>query len=175
MARARRARWWRPLRKGLIRKLVIDKHVPMDPAVFKGTLFEYGNVGHYAGRGRDLVPERRGRGQLRNDPALYKTLRRPSYETFVADDDTFSMVTTERVIYDYITPGHISPKASVLTPGTLEDQVDKQGYKGWNVPGWDRGPLQVGKRRGPVPWRRLVQPAGRGCRLPPALGRSVAG
>jgi hypothetical protein len=26
----------------------------------------------------------------------------------------------------------------VLIPGTLEYAVDKQGYQGWNVPGWDK-------------------------------------
>jgi EthD domain len=122
---------------GLVRKLVIDKHVPMDPAVFKGTLFEFGNVGHYAGveeiwfRGVDDL------ATLRRDPTLHRILR-SSYDDFVDPEDTFAMVTTERVVYDFITPGHISPKASVLTPGTLEYEVDKQGYFGWNEPGWDR-------------------------------------
>lgn len=23
-------------------------------------------------------------------------------------------------------------------PGTLERRVDKQGHRGWNVPGWDK-------------------------------------
>jgi hypothetical protein len=123
--------------KGLIRKLVIDKHVPMDPAVLKGTLFEFGNVGHYAGVEEIWFRTVEDAAKLRKDPALHATLR-AGYETFVADDDTFSMVTTERVIYDFITPGHVSPKASVLIPGTLEYEVDKQGYTGWNVPGWDK-------------------------------------
>lgn len=122
---------------GLIRKLVIDKHVPMDPAVFKGTLFEFGNVGHYAGVEEIWFSSVEDLATLRRDPALYEALR-AGYDTFVAGDDTFSMVTTERVIYDFITPGHISPRASVLVPGTLEYEVDKQGYKGWNVPGWDK-------------------------------------
>jgi hypothetical protein len=122
---------------GLIRKLVIDKHIPMDPAVFKGTLFEFGNVGHYAGVEEIWFRSVEDLATLRRDPALYDALR-SSYDTFVADDDTFSMVTTERVIFDFITPGHISPKASVLMPGTLEFAVDKQGYTGWNVPGWDK-------------------------------------
>ncbi len=123
--------------KGLIRKLVIDKHVPMDPAVFKGTLFEFGNVGHYAGVEEIWFRTVEDLAMLRTSPDLYRTLR-ASYETFVADDDTFSMVTTERVIYDFFTPGHVSPKASVLVPGTLEYAGDKQGYRGWNVPGWDK-------------------------------------
>jgi hypothetical protein len=123
--------------EGLIRKLVIDKHVPMDPAVFKGTLFEFGNVGHYAGVEEIWFRTVEDAATLRKDPGLCTALS-ASYDSFVAGDDTFSMVTTERVVYDFITPGHISPKASVLVPGTLEYNVDKQGYKGWNVPGWDK-------------------------------------
>jgi hypothetical protein len=123
--------------KGLIRKLVIDKNVPMDPAVFKGTLFEHGNVGHYAGVEEIWFRSVEDVAKLRKDPVLCGALR-ASYESFVDAADTFSMVTTERVIYDFITPGHISPKASVLVSGTLEHAVDKQGYKGWNVPGWDK-------------------------------------
>ncbi len=122
---------------GLVRKLVIDKHVPMDPAVFKGTLFQFGNVGHYAGVEEIWLRSVADIARLRQDPAIYQALK-TGYDAFVAGDDTFSMVTTERVIYDFITPGRISPKASVLVPGTLEYEVDKQGYKGWNVPGWDK-------------------------------------
>jgi EthD domain len=122
--------------RGLIRKLVLDRHVPMDPAVFKGTLFEWGNVGHYAGVEEIWFRNLEDVARLRRDPALYQPLR-ASYDAFVDPEDTFSMVTTERVIYDFITPGHLSPKASVLVPGTLEYEVDKQGYSGWNIPGWD--------------------------------------
>jgi len=123
--------------KGLIRKLVIDKHVSMDPAVFKGTLFEYGNVGHYAGVEEIWFKTVEDVARLRSDPELYQALR-ASYDTFVLADDTFSMVTTERVIRDTITPGHVLPEPAVLVPGTLEYLVDKHGYKGWNIPGWDK-------------------------------------
>jgi EthD domain len=122
---------------GLIRKLVIDKHVPMDPSVFKGTLFEFGNVGHYAGVEEIWFRDVNDLATLRRAPALCKVLR-DGYDTFVAEDDTFSMVTTERVVYDFITPDHTSPRASVLIPGTLEYEVDNQGYHGWNIPGWDK-------------------------------------
>ena len=116
---------------------MIDKHVPMDPAGFKGTLFEYGHVGHYAGVEEIWFRSVQDVARLRSDPVQYAALR-AGYDTFVDEDDTFSMVTTERVVYDFITPGHISAQASVLTPGTLEYQVDKQGYYGWNVPGRHR-------------------------------------
>ena len=54
---------------------------------------------------------------------------------FVADEGTFSMVTTERVIYDYSVPGKESPLPAVLRSGTLEGLIDAQGYKSWNVSG----------------------------------------
>jgi hypothetical protein len=123
--------------KGLVRKLLIDTHVPMDPAVFEGTLFQYGNVGYYSGVEEIWFRSVEDLVKLRQDPALCEALR-ASYDTFVEEHDTFSMVTTERIVYDYLTPGHISPKASVLIPGTLEAAVDKQGYRGWNIPGWDK-------------------------------------
>jgi hypothetical protein len=44
------------------------------------------------------------------------------------------MVTTERVVFDYATPGISMPKPAVLTPGTLESMIDAQGYVGFNVP-----------------------------------------
>ena len=124
--------------KGLVRKLVLDTSVPMDPVVFKGTLFEFGHVGHYAGIEEIWFDTVEDVARLRQDSELYKTLR-AGYDSFVAEEDTFSMVTTERVICDYITPGHISPAPAVLVPGTLEHMVDKHGYKGWNIPGWDEG------------------------------------
>lgn len=123
--------------KGLIRKLVIDKHVEMNPAVFKGTLFEFGHVGHYAGVEEIWFRSVEDVSRLRKDPELCSALR-ASYGTFVLEDDTFSMVTTERVIRDTFTPGHVMPEPAVLTPGTLEYLVDKQGYRGWNIPGWDK-------------------------------------
>lgn len=123
--------------EGLIRKYVIDPQVPMDPAVFKGTLFERGNVGHYAGVEELWFRSVEDVARLRRDPALHDTLR-AGYATFVDDEDTFSMVTTERIIYDYVTPGHISPMAAVLDPNSLEAAVDRQGYGGWSIPGWDR-------------------------------------
>ena len=53
----------------------------------------------------------------------------------VADEGTFSMVTTERVIYDYSVAGNESPLPAVLRPSTLEGLIDAQGYKSWNIPG----------------------------------------
>jgi hypothetical protein len=51
---------------------------------------------------------------------------------------SFSVVVTERVVYDYTPGGASSPAPAVLDPDSLEACVDAQGYSGWNVPGWER-------------------------------------
>jgi len=45
---------------------------------------------------------------LRNDAEAYPEIRSAASK-FVAEEGTFSMVTTERVIYDYSVPGKESP------------------------------------------------------------------
>jgi hypothetical protein len=71
---------------------------------------------------------------LRNDPRAYPEIRAAASK-IVADEGTFSMVTTERVIYDYSVAGNESPLPAVLRPSTLEGLIDAQGYKSWNIPG----------------------------------------
>ena len=62
-------------------------------------------------------------------------------EAILSDDSpvdpagSFSMVTTERVIYDYTRGAESSPVPAVLEPDSLEAAIDGQGYRGWNVPG----------------------------------------
>jgi hypothetical protein len=119
---------------GPVRKYVQNRETSADPRHFKGTLFELGHVNEFAGieeiwfRTVDDVASlcRGSRRQALLD----------SYSTF-ADDQSFSMVTTERVVFDFITPGHVSPQPAVLVPGSLEGAVDAQGYLGWNLPGWE--------------------------------------
>jgi hypothetical protein len=118
---------------GLLRKYVQNTETSGDPAYFKGTLFELGGVNTYAGVEElwfddvDAVYAFCGDGRRRE--ALLE-----SYAGFV-DDRTYSMVTTERVVFDFVTPGHISPQPAVLAEGSLESLVDTQGYTDWWVPG----------------------------------------
>ena len=53
---------------------------------------------------------------------------------FVDAAGCFSMVTTERVVYDYTRGERNSPRAAVLDPATLEGKVYAQGLSGWNIP-----------------------------------------
>ena len=119
----------RPL--GLLRKYVQNPRLPLDPALFKGTLFEKGGMGNHA-----VIEEFWFSGvddlkRLRACPGWDRILS--SYRRFVAEG-SFSMVTTERVVFDYATPDRQTPRPAVLTPGTLEYLIDQQGYTGFNVP-----------------------------------------
>jgi hypothetical protein len=116
----------------LLRKFVQNPPLPLDPALFKGTLFEAGGVGQYAGIEEFWFSRLEDLAALRASPAWQQI--RDSYAAITAESGSFSMVTTERVVFDYVTPGRQTPKPAVLTPGTLEALIDAQGYGGFNIP-----------------------------------------
>ena len=120
---------------GVVRKYVQSRAANVgSPEDFKGTLFELGGLNEYAGIEEIWLPDVDGVESLcRGD---HREALLESYAGF-ADGRTFSMVTTERVVFDFVTPGHISPQPAVLSPGTLEARVCAQGFSGWNVPGWE--------------------------------------
>lgn len=119
---------------GLVRKYVQDRETPGDPEAFRGTLFELGGLNDFAG-----IEELWLRSL--DDVAAFclgkhRDALLASYARF-ADEQSFSMVVTERVVFDFVTPGHVSPQPGVLDPASLAAAVDAQGYSGWNVPGWE--------------------------------------
>ncbi len=117
-----------------LRRYVQGPAVEVEGVSFEGTLFELGNVGEFAGVEELWFDSLDDLARLRRDKAAYDAVR-ASAAAFVDDADTFSMVTTERVIYDFVDPVNPSPPPAVLQPGSLEALVDAQGYEGWNVPG----------------------------------------
>jgi hypothetical protein len=120
-------------RLGVLRKYQLNPQLTLNPQVFKGTLFERGGVGHYGGIEEIWLNSLHDLAVLRNDAQAYREIRSMASK-FVAAEGTFSMVTTERVIYDYSVPGRASPVPAVLRSGTLESLIDAQGYKSWNLP-----------------------------------------
>ena len=116
---------------GTLRKYVQSPRLPLDPALFKGTLFEAGGFGQHGGIEELWFNDLEDLARLRRDPAWERI--RKSYAGLTAPG-SFSMVTTERVVFDYVTPGRQTPKPAVLTPGTLEYLLDQQGYSEFNVP-----------------------------------------
>ena len=120
----------------LVKKYVQSRQVPLDTIAFKGTLFALAGVGGYAGIEELWFDSLRDMLAFTGDPGV---------RTALLDDDspidsagTFSMVTTERVVYDYTRGGESSPTPAVLDPTSLEAAVDRQRYQGWNVPGGER-------------------------------------
>jgi EthD domain len=120
----------RPL--NVLRKYVQNPKLPLDPQVFRGTLFEAGGVGQYGGIEEFWFNGLEDLVHLRNDAAWARIKASDAKRT--APAGSFSMVTTERVVFDYVTPGRQTPRPAVLTPGTLECMIDAQGYTEFNVP-----------------------------------------
>ncbi len=122
--------------KGLLRKYVQNTETQGDPKYFAGTLFELGGVNTYAGHEELWFDDVESVYAFCQDPARRAALLE-SYAGF-SDERTYSMVTTERVVFDFVTPGHVSPRPAVLQAGSLEALVDAQGYAGWWLPGWEK-------------------------------------
>jgi len=117
---------------GILRKYVQNPRLPLDPGIFKGTLFEAGGVGQHAGIEEFWFSSLDDLERLRGDAGARSRIMESDRE--LTAEGSFSMVTTERVVFDYVTPGRQTPTAAVLTPGTLESTIDAQGHTGFNIP-----------------------------------------
>jgi hypothetical protein len=117
-------------------RLVQSIHVDVDRSDFAGTLFELAGVGVYAGVEELWFDDLPGLLRFTQDAGVRAAVLGP--ESPVDAAGSFSMVVTERVIYDYTRGAERSPAPAVLDPHSLEGAVDRQGYRGWNVPGWQR-------------------------------------
>jgi hypothetical protein len=119
-----------------LRKYVQSAVFTGDPALFKGTLFERADVGAYAGVEELWFDDVESVSRVGGEAGLRDALL-GSYREFVEREGTFSMVVTERVVYDYTRAAGSSPPPAVLAEGSLEAAIDRQQYRGWNVPGWE--------------------------------------
>lgn len=117
-------------------RLVQNSHTSVDKEVFKGTLFALAGVGGYAGIEELWFEDLDTLLGFTQDAGVRRALL--SEDSCVDPIESFSLVTTERVVYDYALGVGSSPMAAVLDPDSLESHVDAQKYSGWNVPGWDR-------------------------------------
>ena len=118
---------------GILRKYVQSPRLPLDPAMFKGTLFEAGGVGLHGGIEEFWFRSLDDLARLRNDPAAWERIR-SSDRRLTAQSGSFAMVTTERVVFDFATPGLNTPTPAVLIQGTFEAMIEAQGYTGFNIP-----------------------------------------
>ncbi|MDE2372562.1 MAG: EthD domain-containing protein, partial [Burkholderiales bacterium] len=101
----------RPLLRKYLRNLPLD--VPRDN--FKGSLFEKADLDAVSGIEEFWFRNLDDLLQFRRDAAWHDAIR-ASEAGFIDDAGSFSMVTTERVIYDYTRGAQSSPRAAVLDP-----------------------------------------------------------
>jgi hypothetical protein len=113
--------------KKLARKYVQNIPAPCDPAIFKGTLFELGQIDLYAGMEEFWFDSVEALARLRLDQQVYDAIR-ASEEGFVQADGSISMVVNERVVWDAVTPGERTPSAAILDPASREAVIDRQDY-----------------------------------------------
>lgn len=119
--------------QGLIRKYVQNPQLELDPELFKGSIFAHGGVNTFAGIEEFWFDSLDDLARLRRDPRINDAIR-ASEAGFVAPAKSFSMVTTERVIYDYTLGDKSSPPPAVLNPDSLEAAIYRQGLRDWNIP-----------------------------------------
>jgi hypothetical protein len=117
-------------------RLVQNLHAEVDREVFKGTLFELAGVGGYAGIEELWFEDLDALLRFTQDAGVRAAV--VAGDAPVDPAGSFSMVVTERVVYDYTLGEASSPAPAVLDPQSLEARVDAQKYAGWSVPGWER-------------------------------------
>ena len=120
-------------------RLVQNLHAEVDRKDFAGTLFESAGVGGYAGIEELWFDDLGSLLRFTEDEAVRAVVFGDASP--VDPDGSFSLVTTERVVYDYTRGAKSSPLPAVLDPTSLEAAVDAQKYAGWNVPGRE-GPVE---------------------------------
>jgi hypothetical protein len=119
------------------RRLVQSLHAEVDRSDFAGTLFELAGVGGYAGVEELWFEDLDALLRFTEDASVRDAVL--CGDSVVDPVGSFSMVTMERVIYDYTRGADSSPAPAVLDPGSLEAAIDAQAYQGWNVPGTETG------------------------------------
>lgn len=123
---------------GLARKYVQNTPVAIDPAVFKGTLFEKGSIGLYAGLEEFWFESVEDLARLRLQADIFDRIT-DGERGYVEAAGSISMVVNERVVWDFVTPGETTPLPAVLTQETLEAHIDRQGYGDFDKPRPPRG------------------------------------
>jgi len=127
----------RPL--GVLRKYVQSPKLALDPAAFKGTLFEMAHFGQYAGIEELWLTGLDDLTKIASDRLVFERIR-ASAACLTDGESSFAMVAMERVVYDAVTPGMQSPSPAILNPHSLEALIDAQGCGGWHQPWGGQAP-----------------------------------
>lgn len=106
------------LKKYGLRKYVQTVPLPLDPATFKGSLFERGSVGRYAGMEEIWLDSADDLARLAADKAAVNAIHATDAGLF-APGESFSILLLERVTFDFVTKEK-HQLAAVQDPGSLE-------------------------------------------------------
>jgi EthD domain len=106
--------------RDLVRRYVQNPQLPLDPATFKGTLFEVGGCQTYAGIEEVWFDNLDALTALRTDESLGRTLT-TSEQDFVDIEGSFSMVVVERLVFDRTDPA--CPQPAILNPASFEARI----------------------------------------------------
>jgi hypothetical protein len=109
---------------------VQNSSLDVDPAIFKGSLFEHGDVGRYAAIEEFWFDGFEEIARLRTDPQAFEAIR-SSDAGLIDAEGSISMVVHERVVFDFVTPGELSPPPAIFNPDSLEAAIDRQGHQPW--------------------------------------------
>jgi hypothetical protein len=118
-----------------LRKYEIDRQLGLDPAQFKGTLFEKGGVDAYAGLEEFWFDSLEDALAVGRDPAVRAALLE-SYGSFVDVPASHSMYVVERVAFDFVTPESTRLPA-IMDPTSCEARACQADWKSF-VPALNR-------------------------------------
>lgn len=115
---------------GLVHRYVQNPSVPGDPAFFKGSLFELGNTGTYAGVEEYYLDDLDAVRQLGQ---VAKAQLNALADEGLLRERCFGLVLVERVVFDFTGDrGHLVP--AVRDPNSIEAQMvrSERGWSNWN-------------------------------------------
>ena len=92
----------------------------------KGSLFDQAEVNSADGFEELWFDSLEDAMRAGSDPLLRQLLR-PSLETFVDTERSYSMFANERVVIDFVTPGEMTPLPAVLNESSLESRLFQNG------------------------------------------------
>jgi hypothetical protein len=100
--------------------------------MFAGTLFARGDVNSYAFLDELWFESAEDALALNADPDVHTIFT--AGRALLNAENSFAMITTERVVADFVTDGEMTPRPASLTPGSFEARLAAQGGEGWNIP-----------------------------------------
>jgi hypothetical protein len=110
-----------------LRKYEVNRQLGLDPAQFRGTLFEKGGVDQYAGLEEFWFDSLEDALACGRDPRIRQALLE-SYAEFTAIEASHSMYVIERVAFDFVT-SEATPLPAILNPDSCEARASCADWK----------------------------------------------